>query len=136
MTNDKSDVDPLRRGQHAIVFIAHGFDEESVIRFYCEQRRLGRQVTLVSNMAGEIVGKHGFVLRAHMTISGYVTNMQRDVDAVCIPGNRQCERALLSDPRIFKLLQSKQIDIYTSHDEANCFYLTKRNVFSQDTSIS
>ena len=107
------DVD--QNTKQAVIFIAHGFDEMYVIDFYCQQRQQGCAVQIVGNQVGEISGRYGLVLPTDATLSSYLTTVDSDCTApICIPGDLRCASALLSDPRILRLIRDGIRPIYAA----------------------
>ena len=92
----------------AVIFVAEGFDEEFVIRFFCEERRKGHDVQIVGAHARKIFGQHGLNLPPHVTLSEFIQEPPGTIRALCIPGNMGCAATLLTDPRILRFIQTHE----------------------------
>lgn len=86
----------------ALILIAAGFCEQSVVQCLSQMREAGLAVSLIGLSAGLIRSLHGVVI-----LPDYSLEQLSPVGSprlVIVPGSKQSVSALLADPRVHKLL--------------------------------
>ena len=86
-----------------LILIAPGFDEKLVVSSLSSLRETGIAVSLVGLTPGLIRSGHGLWVRADYALSELPPTVMPLL--VFIPGNQQCAAALVSDPRVYQLLE-------------------------------
>ena len=86
------------------ILVAPGFEEAAVIYCLTQLRQAGLPVSLVGLMAGQIAGWHGLSICPDLTLDE--VDAHEPMKLAVIPGGQQCATALLTDPRVHRLLHT------------------------------
>jgi putative intracellular protease/amidase len=87
-----------------LVLIAPGFEEATTIRCLDQMRQACLQVSLVALSAGLVTGWHGLSVQSDLTLDQ--VNANEPCKMVVLPGGQMCATALLTDPRVHRLLNT------------------------------
>lgn len=87
-----------------VILLAPGFEETAVVYCLDHMREAGLPVSLVGLSTGILKGLHGLAVRPDYSLD------QLSAEAGClgviVPGGSQCVTALLTDPRVHRLLDA------------------------------
>ena len=90
------------------VFLAAGFEEETVVALLCQLRDAGLPVSLIGLSLQPLSGTHGVMLCPDKVL----TDLPKDTTfrLIVIPGNGRCAHALLISPGFHRLLKNTLAD--------------------------
>jgi len=86
------------------ILIAPGFEEAATIRCLEQMRQASLPVSLVALSAGLVTGWHGLSVHPDLTLDQ--VNAHDSCKMVVLPGGQMCATALLTDPRVHRLLNT------------------------------
>ena len=86
------------------ILIAPGFEETATITCLEQMRQASLPVSLVALSAGLVTGWHGLSVHPDLTLDQ--VNVNEPCIMVVIPGGQMCATALLTDPRVHRLLNT------------------------------
>ncbi|NKQ36205.1 MAG: hypothetical protein HF973_11395 [Chloroflexi bacterium] len=90
------------------VFLAAGFEEETVVSLLCQLREAGLPVSLMGLSSQPLTGTHGVKLYPDEVL----TDLPKDATfrLIVIPGNGRCVQSLLISPCFHRLLKNTLAD--------------------------
>ena len=93
-----------RQNNHTAVFLAAGFEEETVVSLLCQLRRAGLPVSLIGLSSQPLTGAHGI----NLCPDEILTDLPKDTTfrLIVIPGNGRCVQSLLISPHFHRLLKN------------------------------
>ncbi len=93
-----------QQNNNTAVFLAAGFEEETVVSLLCQLREAGLPVSLMGLSSQPLTGTHGVKLCPDEVL----TDLPKDTTfrLIVIPGNGRCARALLISPCFHRLLKN------------------------------
>ena len=97
------DTNYSQNSRRSLILIADGFEEQSTIGCVHAFRGAGVSASRVALTAGPVKGSRGIVLQPDFSLD-QVAPEQRAHLAI-LPGERRCTAALLTDPRVHRLLE-------------------------------
>ncbi|MCZ7674279.1 MAG: DJ-1/PfpI family protein [Chloroflexi bacterium] len=86
------------------ILIASGFEEAATIRCLEQMRQASLPVSLVALSAGLVTGWYGLSVHPDLTLDQ--VNAHEPCKLVILPGGQMCATALLTDPRVHRLLNT------------------------------
>lgn len=86
------------------ILVAPGFEEAAVIYCLTKLREAALPVSLVGLVVGQIAGWHGLSICPDLTLDE--VDAHKPMKLAVIPGGQQCATALLTDPRVHRLLHT------------------------------
>ncbi|MBX3055549.1 MAG: DJ-1/PfpI family protein [Anaerolineae bacterium] len=87
-----------------VILLATGFEETAVVYCLDHMREAGLPVSLVGLSAGILKGLHGLAVRPDYSLDQL--SAEAGCRGVIMPGGPQCVTALLTDPRVHRLLDA------------------------------
>jgi protein deglycase len=97
---------PSNSGPARAIFIlvAHGFEEEFTVSCLSQMRKAGLGVALVGFSGSTLTSLHGLRLSPDLSLAEAVSTLPADM--VIVPGGAYAVSALLTDPRVHRLLEA------------------------------
>jgi putative intracellular protease/amidase len=86
------------------ILIAPGFEEASTVSCLEQMRQASLPVSLVALSARLVTGWHGLSVQPDLTLDQ--VNVNEPCKMVVLPGGQMCATALLTDPRVHRLLNT------------------------------
>ncbi|MCL4267285.1 MAG: DJ-1/PfpI family protein [Anaerolineae bacterium] len=87
-----------------LILLATGFEETAVVYCLDHMREAGLPVSLVGLSAGILKGLHGLAVRPDYSLDQL--SAEAGCRGVIVPGGPPCVTALLTDPRVHRLLDA------------------------------
>ena len=95
---------PIQHQWSVVVLIANGFEEQDTVGCIHTFREAGVSVSLVSLAAGSVTGSRGIVLQPDFSLDQLSADDRTTLTV--LSGGRSCTTALLTDPRVHRLLST------------------------------
>jgi putative intracellular protease/amidase len=89
-------------GRSIFILVAHGFEEEFTVSCLSRMRKVGLNVALVTFSSSPVTSLHGLRLSPDLSLAEAVARMPARM--VILPGTAYAISALLTDPRVHRLL--------------------------------
>jgi len=93
-----------QQSKDTAVFLAAGFEEETVVTLLCRLRHAGLPVSLISPSTQPLTGTHGVTLCPDKLLLDLPK--EKSFHLVIVPGNGRCVQSLLVCPRFHHLLKN------------------------------